>query len=73
MTTARWPSASGAKNVIKGPLLDATCQISKLKTFQFQRKRILKKGFFNPKFQLVNAPCAWANFDPPRASYEQTW
>ena len=35
------------------PQGDAKNQISKLYTFQFQRKRILKMGFFIPMFQLL--------------------
>ena len=35
------------------PQGDAKNQISKLYTFQFQKKRILKMGFFVPMFQLV--------------------
>ena len=37
----------------RGPQGDAKNQISKLYTFQFLRKRILKMGFFVPMFQLV--------------------
>ena len=37
----------------KGPQRDDKYQISNLYTFQFQRKRILKMGFFIPMFQLV--------------------
>ena len=37
----------------RGPQGDAKNQISKLYTFQFQRKRILKMGFFVPMLQLV--------------------
>ena len=37
----------------RGPQENAKNQISKLYTFQFQRKRILKMGFFVPMFQLV--------------------
>ena len=53
------------------PLGDSKNQISKLYTFQFQRKRILKMGFFVPMFQLVTpvlGPILTLG-----ASYEQTW
>ena len=54
----------------RGPQGDAKNQISKLYTFQFQRKRILKMGFFVPMFQLVTpglGPILTLG-----ASYEQT-
>ena len=37
----------------RGPLGDATHQISKLKVFHFQRRKILKFVFFVPMLQLV--------------------
>ena len=37
----------------RGPQGYAKNQISKLYAFQFQRRRILKKGFFVPMFRLV--------------------
>ena len=45
--------------------------ISKLYAFQFQRKRILKIGFFVPMFQLVT-PGVGPIFTPG-ASSKQTW
>ena len=42
---------------------DAKNQISKLYAFQFQRRRILKMGFFVPMFQLVT----------PRGGGGQSW
>ena len=55
----------------KGPQRDAKYQISKLLSFQFQRRRILKLVFFVPMFQLVT-PGAGPVLTP-RATYEQTW
>ena len=37
----------------RGPQGDAKSKMSKLYAFQFQRRRILKMGFFVPMFQLV--------------------
>ena len=59
----------------KGPQGDVAYQISKFYAFQFQRRRILKMGFFVLTFQLVNPPPPGpgrASFDPG-ASNEQTW
>ena len=55
----------------KGPQGDATYQISNLYAIQFQRKTILKMGFFVPMFQLVTPGVGLVL--TPRASYEQTW
>ena len=55
----------------KDPQGDAAYQISKLYVFQFQRKRILKMGFFVPMSQLVT-PGAGPILIPV-ASYKQTW
>ena len=46
------PQASYEK-LGRGQQGDAKNQISKLYAFQFQRRRILKMGFFVPMFQLV--------------------
>ena len=46
----------------RGPLGDATYQISKLYTFYFQR-RFLKFSFFVPVFQTCD-PWGGASFDP---------
>ena len=53
------------------PQGDAKNQISKLYASQFQRKRILKMGFFIPMFQLVTQGLGPILI--PGASYEQTW
>ena len=37
----------------RGPQGDAKNQISKLYAFQFQKRKILKMGFFVPVFQIV--------------------
>ena len=53
----------------KGPQGDATYQISNLCAIQFQRRKILKMGFFVPMFQLMTplaGPALTAG-----ASYEQ--
>ena len=47
----------------RGPQVDAKYKISKLRAFHFQRRRILKIGFFVPMFQIVT-PRGWATFDP---------
>ena len=47
----------------RGAQGDAKYQISKLYTFQFQRRRILKMGFIVPMFQLLT-PCGGASFNP---------
>ena len=46
-----------------GPHGDAAYQISKLYAFNFQRRRILKIGFFVSMFQLVT-PWVEASFNP---------
>ena len=51
---------------------DGAYQISKLYAFHFQRRRILKMGFFVSMFQLVTPP----EVRPvliPGILYEQTW
>ena len=55
----------------KGPQRDDKYQISKLLSFQFQRRRILKLVFFVPMFKLVT-PGAGPVLTPG-AFYEQTW
>ena len=55
----------------RGPHGDATYQISNVYAIQFQRRKILKMGFFVPMFQLVT-PGAGPVLTPG-ASYEQTW
>ena len=47
----------------RGPQGDATYQISNLYAIQFQKRKILKMGFFVPMFQFVT----------PGASYHQIW
>ena len=54
----------------RGPQGDATYQISNLYAIQFQKRKILKMGFFVPMFQLVT-PGAGPVLTPG-ASYEQT-
>ena len=54
----------------RGPQGDATYKISNLYAFQFQRKRILKIGFFVPMFWLVTPGAGLVL--TPGASYEQT-
>ena len=54
----------------RGPHGDATYQISNLYAFQFQRRRILKIGFFVPMFQLMTPKVGPVL--SPGASYEQT-
>ena len=64
------PQGHHIKKCDKGPLLDATCQISKLLTFQLQRRKILKMTFFVPMFQFVTARAGQVLI--PQASYEQS-
>ena len=52
----------------RGPQGDAKNEVSKLYTFQFQRRRILKMEFFVPMFQLVTP--ADGPILTPGASYE---
>ena len=47
----------------KGSKGDAIYQISNLYAIQFQKRKILKMGFFVPMFQLVTPP-GGASFDP---------
>ena len=66
-----WPHEHNMNKLGGCPQGDAKNQISKLYTFQFQRKRILKMGFFVPMFQLVThglGPILTLG-----ASYEETW
>ena len=64
-----WPHEHHMNKLGRCPQGDAKNKISKLYTFQ--RKRILKMGFFVPMFQLVTlglGPILTLG-----ASYEQTW
>ena len=66
-----WPHEHHMNKLGRCPQGGAKNQISKLYTFQFQRKRILKMGFFVPMFQLVThglGPILSLG-----ASYEETW
>ena len=45
-----WPQGHHMNNLGRGPLGDTTYKISKLCTFKFQRRRILKFSFFAPMF-----------------------
>ena len=66
-----WPHEHHMNKLGRCPQGDAKNQISKLYTFLFLRKRILKMGFFVPMFQLVTpglGPILTLG-----ASYEQTW
>ena len=66
-----WPHEHHMNKLGRCPQGDAKNKISKLYNFQFQRKRILKMGFFVPMFQLVTpglGPILTLG-----ASYEQTW
>ena len=45
----------------RGALENATCQISKLHAFQFQRGKILKLVCFVPMFHLVTAQGHYMN------------
>ena len=55
----------------KGLQRNAKYQISKLSSFQFQRRQILKLVFFVPMFQLVTPEAGPVL--TPRASSKQTW
>ena len=66
-----WAHEHHMNKLGRGPQGDAKNQISKLYAFQFQRRRILKKGFFVPMFQLVT-PRVGPILNPG-ASYKQTW
>ena len=55
----------------RGPQGDVTYQISNLYAIQFQRRKILKMGFFVPMFQLVTPGVGPVL--TPGASYEQVW
>ena len=56
----------------RGPQGDATYQISNLYAIQFQRRKILKMGFFVLMFQLVT-PLGEGPVLTTGASYEQNW
>ena len=58
-----WPKRNHMNTIDKGPQRDAKYKISRLLSFQFQRRRILKMVFFVPMFQLVT-PRGGASFDP---------
>ena len=55
----------------RGPHGDAIYQISNLYAIQFQKRKILKIGFFVPMFQLVTP--GMGQFLTPGASNEHTW
>ena len=65
---ANLPQGLHTNKLERGPQVNA---ISKLCAFQFQRRSILKMGFFVSMFQFV-IPGAGPGFTPG-ASYEQTW
>ena len=58
-----WPQEHHMNTLGRGPQGGAAYQISKLYAFQFQKRRILKMGFFVPIFQNVT-PQIRASFDP---------
>ena len=58
-----WPLGHHMNNLGRGPLGDTTYKISKLCTFKFQRRRILKFSFFVPMFRTCD-PHGGASFDP---------
>ena len=58
-----WPQGHHMNNLGRGPLGDATYEISKLCTFYFQRRKILKFSFFVPMFRTCD-PRGGASFDP---------
>ena len=66
-----WPQGHHMNKFGRGPQGDAIYQISKLKAFQFQGRRIFKFSLFIPMFQLVNPEAG--RVLTPGASYEQTW
>ena len=55
----------------RGPQGDATYKISKLFTFQFQKRIVLKFAVFVSVFQHVTPRTG--SVLTPEASYEQTW
>ena len=55
----------------RGPQGDARYQTSNLYAIHFQRRKILKMGFFVPMFQLVTHQADTVL--TPGTSYEQTW
>ena len=57
-----WLEGHHMNKLGRGPQGDAVYQISKVYTFQFQRRIILKMGFFVPIFQLVT-PQGGASFN----------
>ena len=65
-----WPQVHSMKKLGRGPQGDATYKISNLYAIQFQRRRILKIGFFVAMFRFVT-PGAGPVLTPG-ASYEQT-
>ena len=54
----------------RGPQGDATYKISNLYAIQYQRRKILKMGFFVPMFQLVTSGAGPVL--TTGASYEET-
>ena len=58
-----WPQDHHMNKLGRGQLADATYQISKFCTLQFQRRRILKFSFSVPMFQTCD-PLGGASFDP---------
>ena len=58
-----WPQGHFMNKLGRGIQGDATYKISNLYTFQFQRRRILKTGFFVHMFRFVT-PRGCASFDP---------
>ena len=66
-----WPHKHHMNKLGWSPQGYAKNQISKLYTFQFQKRRILKIEFFVPMFQLVTPGVGLIL--TLGASYEQTW
>ena len=66
-----WPYKHHMNKLGRCPQGDIKNQISKLYAFQFQRKRILKMGFFIPMFQIVTP--GMGPILTPGASSKQTW
>ena len=58
-----WPQGHFMNKLDRGPQGDATCKISNLYAFKFQRRRFLKFSFFVPMLKLF-IPRGGANFDP---------
>ena len=56
------PQGHHMNNLGRSPLGDTTYKISKLCTFQFQRRRIIRLSFFVPMFQTCD-PRGGASFD----------